>query len=505
MASAKQKNCYYDLKGGTFMLNTDDRAWYAAFKAKDTRFDGRFFVGVSSTRIYCRPVCKAKLPKIENCTFYRTAAAAEQAGFRPCLLCRPELAPGAAPVDATLSLAHKVARMLEEHCGSGQNLEAFVQRLGYSGRHVRRAFTAEYKITPVQYLQTCRLLLAKNLLTDTELSVTDVAMASGFGSLRRFNDLFKKQYRLAPTALRRQAASGKNCDRNVRLTLGYRPPYLWRQMLDFLAFRAIPGVETVDNDAYLRTVHFISAEQKSVFGWIRVSHLPKKNALAVTVDSTLLPVLPQVLARVRHLFDLYCEPGAIYETLTAMNTLRPDLCVPGTRLPGCIDPFEMTVRAVLGQQITVKAAGTLAGRLAASYGTPVETGIDGLTRTFPSYSNILALTGSITDHLGPLGITRARAQTIWELAKAFAESRIDFNLCAHPESEIQKLMALPGIGAWTAQYIAMRAMNWPDAFPHTDYGVKKALTPFMDNDILKTAEAWRPWRSYATINLWNSL
>lgn len=487
------------------MLNVEDRALYAAFKAKDSRFDGRFFVGVSSTGIYCRPVCKARMPKPENCTFYETPAAAEQAGFRPCLLCRPELAPGAAPVDAARTLVHRVARLLEENCGSGQNLAELVRRLGYSDRHLRRAFAEEYKVSPVQYLQTCRLLLAKNLLTDSGLSVTNVAMASGFGSLRRFNDLFKKQYRLSPTALRRQAACGKAGGNNVTLALGYRPPYEWRQMLDFLGHRAIPGVETVDGNDYLRTVRFANAEQKDVFGWIRVSHRPRKNALAVTLDSALLPVLPQVLARVRHLFDLYCEPDAVYETLAPMNSLRPGLCVPGIRLPGCVDPFEMAVRAVLGQQITVKAARTLAGRLAESYGTPVETGIDGLTRVFPSCRDILALDGPIADRLGPLGVTGARAQTIWELAKAFAGNELELDLCAQPEQEMKKLKAIRGIGAWTAQYIAMRAMSWPDAFPHTDYGVKKALAPSTEGEILQMAEAWRPWRSYATINLWNSL
>ncbi|WP_310601239.1 AlkA N-terminal domain-containing protein [Desulfobulbus sp.] len=487
------------------MLNTEDRARYAAFKAKDVRFDGHFFVGVSSTDIYCRPVCRAKLPKPENCTFYGTAAAAEQAGYRPCLLCRPELAPGTGPVDATLSLARRAAILLEENCGNGQKLEAFVHRLGYSGRHLRRAFAAEYKVSPVQYLQTCRLLLAKNLLTDTDLSVTDVAMAAGFGSLRRFNDLFKKQYRLAPTALRKQGAAATRYDNDVTLTLGYRPPYRWRQMLDFLAHRAISGVEAVTDGEYRRTVHCIGSGQKDVYGWVRIGHRPERNALAVTVDSALLPVLPQVLARIRHLFDLYCDPAAVYETLEAMNAIGPGLCVPGTRLPGCFDPFEMAVRAVLGQQITVKAAGTLAARLVEAYGTPVNTGLDGLTHAFPAAGEVVALQGAIADHLGPLGITGARANTILELARAVVEEKIDFSICADPHREIRKLTAIRGIGDWTGQYIAMRAMGWPDAFPHTDYGVKKALAPRTGKEILETAEAWRPWRSYATINLWNSL
>ena len=485
------------------MNNAENRARYAAFKAKDARFDGRFFVGVSSTGIYCRPVCRARLPKAENCTFYDTAAEAEGAGYRPCLLCRPERAPGAAPVDATLSLARRAARLLEEHCGSGQNLAEFARRLGCSERHLRRAFAAEFRVTPVRYLQTCRLLLAKNLLADTGLSVTDVAMAAGFGSLRRFNALWKERYGLAPAALRRGTAGAQENGGDSTLALGYRPPYLWRRMLDFLALRAIPGVEAVVDDEYRRTVRFVNEERKDVAGWVRVRHCPGENALAVTVASALLPVLPQVLAGMRRLFDLCCDPDAVYETLAA--TGAPGLFELGVRVPGCVDPFEMAVRAVLGQQVTVKGARSLAGRLTAAFGTPLETGMEGLTHVFPSASDMVALEGPIADHLGPLGITGTRARAILALAQALVRGEIDLAHCAQPEREMQKLVAIPGIGAWTAQYIGMRAMSWPDAFPHTDYGVKKALSPLSEREIVKTAEAWRPWRSYAVVNLWNTL
>lgn len=487
------------------MLENERQIWYAAFKARDTRFDGRLFVGVSSTGIYCRPVCGAKMPKIENCTFYTSAAEAEQAGFRPCLICRPELAPGNAPVDATSSLAHRGARLLEELCGNEQSIKEVACRLGCTDRHLRRAFASEYSVSPVQYLQTCRFLLAKNLLTDTKLSVIEVAMAAGFGSLRRFNDLFKKQYHLVPTALRRQAAATKSVEGNVTLTLGYRPPYRWQQILDFLKLRAIPGVEAVRDGEYLRTVHFETSERQHIYGWIRVGQRLQKNALTVTVDIALLPVLTQILARVRHLFDLYCDPDAVYETLASMNDIQPGLCVLGTRVPGSFDPFEMAVRAVLGQQITVKGARTLAARLVETYGVPIQTGIEGLTHVFPSPAEILALDGPIGNHLGPLGITGSRANTIFELARALMQKDLDFSFGVQPEAEMQKLMAVPGIGPWTAQYIAMRAMGWPDAFLHTDYGVKKALEPRTPKEILDLAEAWRPWRSYATVNLWNYL
>ncbi|MFP3153184.1 helix-turn-helix domain-containing protein [Lachnospiraceae bacterium ZAX-1] len=487
------------------MLATDSMGLYAAFKAKDARFDGRFFVGISTTGIYCRPVCKARQPKKNNCTFYHTAAEAEQAGYRPCLLCRPELAPGASITDATAMLVHRATRMLEENCGSGQSLDELSGRLGCTDRHLRRAFTAEYNVSPVQYLQTCRLLLAKNLLTDTNISVLDVAMSAGFGSLRRFNDLFKKHYHLSPTTLRKRMSEEKKQNSNITLALGYRPPYRFQEMLNFLGARVIPGVEVVNDGEYMRTVHLLDADQKHVYGWLRVGRNPHKNVLTVTVSETLLPVLPQVLAKVRHLFDLYCDPNTVFETLLPMNDIHPGLCVLGTRLPGSFNAFEMAARAVLGQQITVKAAGTLAGRLVYAYGTKIQTGIEGLTHVFPSPKDILSLDGPIENHLGPLGIIATRARTICELAKALEQGKIDFGLCADPEVEMNKLLAIPGIGNWTSCYIAMRTMEWPDAFLETDVGVKKALAPHTSKELLEMAEAWRPWRSYATINLWNSL
>lgn len=476
-----------------------DAAYYSIFKTKDARFDGRFFVGVTSTGIYCRPVCRAKLPKPSNCTYHETAAAAECAGFRPCLLCRPELAPGTAPA----SLAQRAARMLEESCGGEEGIGEIASRLGFTDRHLRRAFAAEYNVSPVEYLQTSRLLLAKNLLTDTRLSVLDVAMAAGFGSLRRFNDLFRKRYRLSPSALRKEAAN-KIHDENITLALGYRPPYPWEKMLGFLAHRAIPGVEAARGDVYSRTVRLPGAAP----GKLRIGHNEENNTLSVTVDSALLPVLPQVLGRVRHLFDLHCDPGAVHEVLEPMNRIRPGLAVLGTRVPGCFDPFEMAVRAVLGQQITVKAARTLAARIVQKFGVPLhaeQTDADVLTHVFPSPEEIARLPGSIGDHLGPLGVTGARAKTIRAMAAALADGDLDLRPGADPEREMKRLQAIPGIGPWTAHYIAMRALAWPDAFPHTDYGVRKALEPRTDKEILSAAEAWRPWRSYATMNLWMSI
>ncbi|MDR2672262.1 MAG: helix-turn-helix domain-containing protein [Coriobacteriales bacterium] len=508
------------------MTEDEHRGWYAALKSKDARFDGRFFVGVSSTGIYCRPVCRARLPKEENCTFYSTAAEAEQAGYRPCLICRPELAPGRSITDAKSSLVRRATRLLEENCGSGLSLDTLAGRLGCTDRHLRRVFGEEYGVTPVQYVQTMRLLLAKSLLTDTNLSATEVAMTAGFGSLRRFNDLFKKHYRMSPTALRKQTINNRRHE-EIRLSLGYRPPYRWNEMLNFFAGRAISGVEVVRDDAYYRTAHFISSKSEHLRGWIKVGNNEKKNALSLSLSPNLLTVLPQILARVRHLFDLYCVPDVVAEALQSMNNLNSGLFKEGIRVPGCFDAFEMCVRTVLGQQITVKAAGTLAARLAKALGEPLAEPlcepraeplcepraepleVDGLTHTFPTPEALLALGNELENRLGSLGIISARARTIRELARTFVDGSIDYSSSAHPEKEMEKLLALPGIGNWSAHYIAMRAMGWPDAFLETDYGVKKALEPYLEStaprQVRELSESWRPWRSYATVALWNSL
>ncbi len=483
----------------------DKQGLYSAFKSRDTRFDGRFYVGVSSTGIYCRPVCHARMPKIENCTFYSSAAEAEQAGYRPCLICRPELAPGRSVADAKTALANRAARVLEENCGSGLSMGELAGKLGCTDRHLRRVFGEEFKVSPVQYMQTCRLLLAKSLLADSSLSVLDIAMVSGFGSLRRFNDAFKKQYRLSPTALRKQSELGGDSGENVTVALGYRPPYQWEKMLDFLALRAIPGVEAVRDGEYLRTAALTDAKGATLQGWIRVSHVLKKNTLQVSISSTLLPVLPQVLSRIRHLFDLHCDPDAVRETLESMNDIKPKMFTHGLRLPGCFDSFEMCVRAVLGQQVTVKAASTLAARIAATYGIKLETGIEGLDYIFPTPKDFTLLKGEISNHLGPLGITAARSKTILGLAYAFIDDYIDFSVAAQPEDEIARLRELPGIGSWTAHYIAMRSMGWTDAFLETDHGVKNVFSGLKPKEILALSEQWRPWRSYATVNIWNTL
>ena len=464
----------------------EQKTYYEALCSHDSRFDGKFFVGVRSTGIYCRPVCRVRTPKEENCTFFLSAAVAEAAGYRPCLKCRPELAPGSSTPEASSDLAKAAAKEIEASCGNEESLAELAARLGCTDRHLRRVFEAEFHVTPLQYRQTCRLLLAKKMLTDTRLSVLDVAMASGFGSLRRFNTVFEREYKLTPSALRKQVAGQAKSADSFTVEVGCRPPYRWQEMLRFLGARAIPGVETVRDDAYYRTVRI-----KEHSGWIRVVQHETKNTLAVTVSASLLRVLPQVLARVRRLFDTDSDPQTIAEALKELRQIHEALPICGLRIPGCFDAFETCVHVTLGQQITVKAAATLAGRIAQALGTPMETGIEGLTHSFPTAGEMLE---SGIDTLGELGVIRARGEAIQELAELFQKGEAITR---------DKLLAIKGIGPWTADYIAMRVLGDTDAFLPTDYGVKTALAPRTQKEMAALAEAWRPWRSYAVMNLWN--
>lgn len=486
-------------------MNESSDVLYEAFKAKDKRFDGRFFVGVSSTKIYCRPVCRAKLPKKENCTFFFSAAAAEQAGYRPCLLCRPELAPGASAMDASSVLAHKAAKLIEELSSSGESLEAIALKLGASSRHLRRIFADEYHVSPVQYLQTYRLLLAKNLLTDTQLPVLEAAMAAGFGSLRRMNDLFQKHYHLSPTALRKSLQKGTQKNGVISIQIGCRQPYCWEEMINFLSQRAISGSEKVENGTYFRTVRLSDKKGQWRTGWMSAANNPRKDALTITISDSLVPVLSQVLMRVKRLFDLYSDPYIVHETLRVMDDVKPNAAVPGLRVPGCFDAFETAVRAILGQQITVKAASTLAGRMAKACGSSVDTGIEGLTHAFPRPEEIMALGEDAERIFGELGVIAARSRCISALAHALVNGEIQLENCINPELEMKKLMSIKGIGRWTANYIAMRTMEWPDAFLETDAGIRHALPGYSEKELLKLSEEWRPWRSYAVMALWNSL
>ena len=476
-------------------MELDADRCYRALRARDSRFDRRFFVGVTSTGIYCRPICPSRPPKRENCTFHPSAAAAEAADFRPCLRCRPELAPGNASIDASARLAQQAASLIEDGVADGGSVDAIATRLGISDRHLRRVFQGEFGVAPIAYAQTHRMLLAKRLLTDTRLSVTDVAMASGFNSVRRFNALFRERYRLKPTDLRR-ATAGREVSDRFTFELAFRPPFDWQALLDFFAARTIVGVDEVAGDTYRRTLRMVARGTEHA-GWLEVRPVARKHTVRVAVATTFAAVLPSVLAQAKRVFDLACNPGQVHAVLGELADANP-----GLRLPGAFDPFELAVRAVLGQQITVRAARTLAGRFAERFGTAIETPFEGLTRLFPAPARVATLPYG---DIAALGIIATRAKTILALAEGFASGKLMLEPGADADACIARLRALPGIGDWTAQYMAMRALTWPDAFPHTDYGVMKALGEMNPRRVLARAEAWRPWRAYAVMHLWQSL
>jgi len=477
------------------MADPDDR-WYDAFVAHDARFDGRVFVGVTSTGIYCRPVCRVRTPKRANCRFFGHAAAAESAGFRPCLRCRPELAPGLSLVDSPGVLAAEAARLIGARSGDGDlYLPDVARQLGVTDRHLRRIFQAAHGVSPIDYLTTRRLLLAKQLLTDTALPVTEVALASGFASLRRFNAAFAARYRLSPTALRRQG--GARVADGVALRLAWRPPFDAAGLFRFFAARALPGVEAVDGRRLVRTLAIERAGQRHA-GWVAVHVVPDRHEVEVALSPGLLPVLGAVLARVRAAFDLDADPALVEPVLAGL----PGAPTPGLRLPGALDGFEVAVRAILGQQVSVAAARTLATRVVARFGTALATPHAGVDRLFPEAATLAAASPAA---LGRLGILRQRVRALQGLATAVADGSLRLDRGAPLAATLGQLSAIPGIGDWTTQLIAMRALAWPDAFPASDFGVLKALGTRDVRRVRALAETWRPWRAYAVVRLWQSL
>jgi AraC family transcriptional regulator of adaptative response / DNA-3-methyladenine glycosylase II len=503
---------------------TDD-ARYDALVTRDPRFDGVFFVGVSTTGVYCRPICPARTPGRTRCTFYATPAQAEAAGYRACFRCRPELAPGntrdgrPAAVDAIDVLVHVATRRINEGALNDASLDDLAAELGVSARHLRRATEARLGVSPVELAQTRRLALAKQLLQDTQLPITEVAFAAGFGSVRRFNAVFEERMGSAPSAIRRArgektTAGPRPKDRwlrtpraplagahaaaasgGTRLRLDYRAPYAWDELLAFLRARAIPGVEHVDGERYRRVVQ-IAGET----GVIEVEPVGTRNALWLVVSPSLVPVLMPLVARVRRLFDLDARPDVIASVLGRDRVLAAHVArTPGLRLPGAIDPFEAAVRALLGQQVSVAAATTFAGRFAAAFGAPYA-GDASLAVRFPTPREVAQQTPAA---IAAIGLTTARAAAVHGLAVAVDRGVLRFD-SGDLERFVESAVALPGVGPWTAHYLAMRGLHDPDAFPAADLGVLKALggTPREAN---ARADAWRPFRSYAVMHLWNNL
>ncbi|MBL0088734.1 MAG: DNA-3-methyladenine glycosylase 2 family protein [Ideonella sp.] len=481
-------------------MTLDHDAAYRVLTTHDARFDGRLFVGVTSTGIYCRPVCRVRMPKQANCRFFGHAAAAEAQGFRPCLRCRPEQAPGLSLMDSSQVLAQQAAVMLTQAAHDGQDpaLPDLAARLGVTDRHLRRIFGQVHGVSPLDYLTTQRLLLAKQLLTDTRMPVTQVAMSAGFGSLRRFNAVFAERYRMSPSALRRESDSDSpGAPEGATVRLAWRPPYDLAGVLGFFRRRAVLGVETVLGQTMHRTLA-VDCQGQRLSGWLSVAFHPEPREVALTVSASLLPALGALITRTRQALDLDADPAQIDPVLSGL----PGEARAGVRLPSGFDGFEMAVRVILGQQVTVAAARTLTQRLVERFGAPLATPHPHLTRLFPDAATLAAAT---PESIGTLGIVRQRVRALQALAVEVAAGRIQLNRAAPLQPTLDALLALPGVGEWSAQLIAMRALGWPDAWPASDIGILKALGTREVQLASAQAEAWRPWRAYAVMRLWLSL
>jgi AraC family transcriptional regulator, regulatory protein of adaptative response / DNA-3-methyladenine glycosylase II len=483
-------------------MELDRDACYRAVRARDARFDGRFFVAVRTTGIYCRPICPARCPKLDNIVFHASAASAQEAGFRPCLRCRPECAPELAGWRATSRTVSRALALIGEGALDEGDVDALAARLGLGERQLRRLFDQHIGASPIAVAQTRRVLLAKQLLHETPMKMVDVAFAAGFGSLRRFNATFHRLYGRAPSALRRELSAATAPARDgspITLTLSFAPPYDWPAMLAFFAARAIPGVEEVVGDRYRRTIDLHGGH-----GVIEVAPLRRRNALAATIRFADVRALPAIIGRIRNLFDLGSDIAAINAQLAEDLFLAAHVAArPGLRVPGAWDPFELAMRAVLGQQVSVTAARALAAKLAAAHGEPLASGPDGgLTTVFPRPERI-AIAAIV------LPMPSARIATLRAIAAAVIADPKLFDGDGDLDAKLARLRALPGVGEWTAQYIAMRALREPDAFPAADIGLLRAMT---DRDgqrptpaaLLACAERWRPWRAYAAQHLWSS-
>jgi AraC family transcriptional regulator of adaptative response / DNA-3-methyladenine glycosylase II len=474
----------------------DARVCEQARLSRDARFDGLFFTAVTSTGIYCRPVCPAPTPKPKNITYYGTAAAAEAAGFRPCLRCRPEIAPGDGGWRRGDAAVARALKLIDAGALAEQPLSALADRVGIGERQLRRLFVERLGAPPIGVHGTRRLLFAKQLLTETALPITQVALAAGFGSLRRFNATFQAAYRMAPRDLRKRPPEDHR--ETLTLRLGYRPPYDFAAMLDFLRGRALPGVEAVDAASYARVIGPVDAP-----GWLRVSAWPGgEHALKLELHGAAPARLLDIVNRLRRMFDLDADPQAIAAALSTDARLRPLLALrPGLRLPSGWDGFEIAVRAIIGQQVSVAAARTVAARLAQRFGQALPAPFaPGLEHLFPTPD---ALADA---DLAAIGLTRARADTIRTMARALLDGRVDFKPEHTLDAFAARWVALPGIGPWTAHYIAMRALGHPDAFPAEALVLQRALpndgTRLTAKALSARAEAWRPWRAYAVIHLW---
>ncbi|MGH8196323.1 MAG: AlkA N-terminal domain-containing protein [Woeseiaceae bacterium] len=482
-----------------------DDIYERARLARDARFDGQFYIAVRTTGIYCRPICPVNAPKRENITYFPSAAAASEAGYRPCLRCRPECAPGTPAWNGTSTTVRRGLRLIAGGALDDGNIERLAARLGVTSRHLRRLFTKHLGASPLAVAHTQRLHFAKRLIDDTQLTMSQISAAAGYGSVRRFNDAFKKSYGRAPRDLRKAGAGGPVSGASLgtlTFLLPYRAPFNWTAMLEFFAVRATPGVESVSGGVYRRTVAVDGCH-----GIVEVAPATKEGYLSLTLHGVPTNALFEVIQRVREVFDLDAPVNEIGATLgrdAALQTFVTQCA--GIRVPGAWHGFEITVRAILGQQVSVKGATTIAGRIAERYGDPLRlpggTPDPALRRVFPSAERLMRA------RFNNLGLVRARAETIRRVAAAVVHGDLQFDPVQEPAEFCKALCGIKGIGDWTAQYVAMRALKHPDAWPATDLGLLKALrypARMQPKELAARAEAWRPWRAYAAMLLWNSL
>ena len=472
--------------------------------SRDARFDGQFYVGVKTTGIYCRPICPANSPKSENVSFFQSAAAASEAGYRPCLRCRPESAPGTPAWSGTSTTVRRGLRLISGGALDDGNVEELAERLGVTSRHLRRLFNKHVGASPLSVAHTQRLHFAKRLIDETTLPMQHIAAAAGYGSIRRFNDAFRNTYGRSPRALRRAGEELGHVGPAANLTvrLPYRQPFHWHRMIEFYRYRATPGVESVDGDVYRRTL--ATGDSHAI---VEISPDSKDGYLSMTMLSIDTDVLFDTVQAAREVFDLDAPVSEIAATLGRDKTLKQMLKQnPGVRVPGAWDGFELTVRAVLGQQVSVKAATTMAGRIAEKYGEPIALPDTieraGLARIFPTPERLSRA------RFNGIGLIRSRAETIRQVAKAVVSGDVRFDPAQNPDTFCEALQSIRGIGDWTAAYVAMRVLKNPDALPASDLGLISAIrhpdrvTP---KELIETAETWRPWRAYAAMLLWGSL
>jgi AraC family transcriptional regulator of adaptative response / DNA-3-methyladenine glycosylase II len=481
-------------------MDLDPDRCYRALRTRDARFDGRFFTAVRSTGIFCRPICPAPTPKPENCLFVPCAAAASELGFRPCRRCRPETSPGTPAWCGTSTTVSRALRLIGDGALDQGGVDELAAHLGVGARQLRRLFLRHLGASPVAVAQTRRVLFAKKLIDESAMQMSQIGFSAGFSSVRRFNDAIRATYGMAPGELRRARRSpSPNAERGeIALSLAYRPPFDWSSLLAFLAFRAIPGVESVSQDRYRRTLEIGGCE-----GLLEVSHEPERHQLLARIRLDDTRHIQAISERARRIFDLAADPGVIAAELERDPVLGARLRAhPGIRVPGAWDGFELAVRAILGQQVSVKGATTLSGRVAARFGRPARLAPDApeLTHLFPT-PELLA-----EGDLAAVGLPKARAEAIRSLARAVADGALDLEAAADLDTAIEGLTALPGIGEWTAHYVAMRALREPDAFPHSDLGLRRAFAdsagPISASRLRSLSERWRPWRAYAAMLLW---